>query len=55
MIVARQFIAWNVSQKKTVPEGRSDPYPRLIHALIISALIGPNHTVPLRHGFLFGG
>ena len=46
MIVARQFIAWNISIEKPSRRVRSDPYPRLINRPDRSTPIGPNHTVP---------
>ena len=47
MIVARQFIAWNVSKTATPSRRvRSDPCPRLTNRPDRSTPSRPNHTVP---------
>ena len=45
-MVARQFIAWNATNRESVPQARSDPYPGLINRPNGGTPIGPNHTVP---------
>jgi hypothetical protein len=46
MIVARQFIAWDVSKKGDPSRRESDPYPRLICRPDRSTPIGADQTVP---------
>jgi hypothetical protein len=46
VIVARQFIAWNVLKRRPVPQGRCEPRYPTCSAPGSKTSRQPNHTVP---------
>jgi hypothetical protein len=54
MKVGRQFIAWDVSKKASVPQGRCEPRCPLIQRQGRRTSCRPDHTVPYGTELLCG-